>query len=325
MDPPSLLNEVVVATAIVQIVTLLFILIRFYENLYSRQLRAEDYFSYGAWGALIAQAILLCINTVEGIASHMWDVPVSVLIEGSRRYNYIFMCYTISGGFAKATVFMQFKRIFTSPRIQDEVYWVITVSVVLNAVAYTIFLFLYVFTCLPRERIWNPTVEGRCMDSNRLNVAIGGLNVLSDVEAFLVPVWAVWKLKMDVKKKISILAVFAAGALAVAVGLIGLYYRVLILERPDSTWLLMQTGLICEGELGIVIVVGCCPYIPRIIHRHRRSQNLASHYGSNNSRKQNGRNVPGKVPTGWSFPKIPVRTSASRQEIKQSWWPKRDV
>lgn len=51
------------------------------------------------------------------------------------------------------------------------------------------------------------------MDSNRLNMAIGGLNTLSDVEAFLVPVWAVWKLRIEAKKKILILAVFAAGAL----------------------------------------------------------------------------------------------------------------
>lgn len=82
------------------------------------------------------------------------------------------------------------------------------------------------------------------MDSNHLNMAIGGLNTLSDIEAFFVPGWVVWKLKIDVKKKISILVVFAVGALAVAIGCIGLYFRVLILQRFDKTWLLTQTGLI---------------------------------------------------------------------------------
>lgn len=244
VNPPSLLKEVIAATVTVQTVTLLFIMIRFYENIYAKQLRPEDYCLYAAWLALIAQATLICINTTQGIARHIWDVPLSVLISGTRTYNYIFMCYTISGGFAKATIFLQFKRIFTSPRIRNAVYWAITVSLVMNALAYTIFLFLYISTCWPREKIWNPTAGGHCMDSNRLNMAIGGLNTLSDIEAFFVPVWAVWKLKIDVKKKISILAVFAVGAVAVAIGCIGLYFRVLILQRFDKTWLLTQTGLI---------------------------------------------------------------------------------
>ncbi|KAJ4355383.1 uncharacterized protein N0V89_003399 [Didymosphaeria variabile] len=213
VNPPNLLNQVIAATVSVQAITLLFILIRLYENIYARLLRPEDIFSYTAWLAFIAQATLICINTTHGIARHIGDVPVPTLIAGSRRYSYIFICYTISGGFAKATIFMQLKRIFTSPRIRDAVYWVITVSLALNAVAYTTFLFLYVFTCWPREKIWTPTVPGRCMDSNRLNMAIGGLNTLSDVEAFLVPMWAVWKLRFDVRKKVSILAVFAVGGL----------------------------------------------------------------------------------------------------------------
>ena len=89
----------------------------------------------------------------------------------------------------------------------------VTISLVFNALAYTAFLFLYIFTCWPREKIWDPSVEGKCMDSNKLNMAIGGLNTFSDIEAFFVPIWAIWKLKMCVKAKLAIWAVFTWGAL----------------------------------------------------------------------------------------------------------------
>jgi hypothetical protein len=73
--------------------------------------------------------------------------------------------------------------------------------------------FLYVFTCWPREKIWNPSVEGRCIDSNKLNMAMGTLNVISDVEAFVVPVWAIWQLSLKLQQKIAALAVFGMGAM----------------------------------------------------------------------------------------------------------------
>lgn len=109
------------------------------------------------------------------------------------------------------------------------------------------------------------------MNSNRLDIAIGVLNTVSDIEAFLVPIWAVWQLRMDVKKKLAVLAAFSMGAIAVAIGCLGMYFRVLILQREDATWLSTQIGIICMAELSIVIICGCCPLIPCIIRRGRHA------------------------------------------------------
>lgn len=213
VDPPSLLGAAIVSTVVIQVLTLLFMLVRFYVNFKVPTFRIEDFCSVMAWLAFIVQSGLICFNSSRGMAVHLWDVSLSTLIEGSRLYNIIFMFYTISGGFAKAAVFLQFKRIFTITTLKGSVYWVIRISLYANALAYTTFLFLYIFTCWPREKIWNPSVPGRCMDSNRLNMAIGGLNTFSDIEAFFVPAWAIWKLQLDVRRKLSVFAVFAVGAL----------------------------------------------------------------------------------------------------------------
>jgi hypothetical protein len=76
---------------------------------------------------------------------------------------------------------------------------------------FTAMFFLYVFTCWPREKIWNLSVEGRCIDSNKLNMAMGTLNVISDVEAFGVFLWAIWQFDMKLQQKITVLAVFGMG------------------------------------------------------------------------------------------------------------------
>jgi hypothetical protein len=84
---------------------------------------------------------------------------------------------------------------------------------VANALFYTSIFFLYIFTCWPREIIWNSIVEGRCVDSNKLDMAMRTLNIISDAEAFLVPAWAIWQLNMKLGRKVAVFTVFDVGAM----------------------------------------------------------------------------------------------------------------
>ena len=103
-DPPSLLADVIVSTVALQFATLLFIAARAYVNVFTRKVQFEDIFSYAAWLSAIAQAILIWINS-ESMARHLRDISdPHTKWEGAWRYNLIFICYTISGEFAKATV-----------------------------------------------------------------------------------------------------------------------------------------------------------------------------------------------------------------------------
>ena len=155
--------------------------------------------------------------------------------------------------------------------MRDVVYWVITGSLIANTLAYTTFLFLYIFTCWPRDKIWYPIVPGRCMPVNELNLAVGTLNAILDIEALFVPAWAIWQLRMEVRKKLSVFAVFAVGALAVAIGCLGMYYRVRTLtHKDDATWTLTQSSITCMAELASFIIVGCFPCVPRIFRRLRQ-------------------------------------------------------
>jgi hypothetical protein len=118
----------------------------------------------------------------------------------------------VSGGFAKTTIFLQMKKIFTT-QLKGSVYWVIMFSLLANAVAYTVLLFLYIFTCRPREKLRNPMLPGYCIDRKATIIAMAIVNIISDVEAIIVPAWAIWQLQLALKKKLSVFAVFAVGAL----------------------------------------------------------------------------------------------------------------
>lgn len=212
IDPPTLRPAVIAGTTIIHLVTFLFVGARMFVNVVvMREIKLEDYLCYLAWLGLIAYSSAIVHAETIGMWRHMWDISLAMLPDILRVCNIVFCCYTAAGGLAKTVVFLQIKRIFTTKH-RGVVFWVIIASLVANAIFYTSMLFLYIFTCWPREKIWMPTIEGKCIDSNKLNMAMGVLNVISDVEAFLVPAWAIWQLNMNLKRKISVFVVFSVGA-----------------------------------------------------------------------------------------------------------------
>ena len=82
-----------------------------------------------------------------------------------------------------------------------------------NVVFFTILFFMEIFTCIPREKIWNPMVPGTCIDIQNTFVATGVINVCDDFIILILPVYWVWLLQISTKRKVGISLIFAAGLL----------------------------------------------------------------------------------------------------------------
>jgi hypothetical protein len=78
---------------------------------------------------------------------------------------------------------------------------------------YTSDFFLTLFICTPREKIWNDTVDGKCLNYNALVVASALFNIISDLVILFLPVRSVWKLHIATKKKCAIVLLFCTGLL----------------------------------------------------------------------------------------------------------------
>lgn len=87
----------------------------------------------------------------------------------------------------------------------------------INSVFYAGLFFSYVFQCWPREKIWLvDAVAGKCTDAIQVNLSSGVLNIISDVEALLIPTWAIWHLALSTKRKLAALAVFGVSSMYVS-------------------------------------------------------------------------------------------------------------
>ncbi|KAF2194085.1 hypothetical protein K469DRAFT_709590 [Zopfia rhizophila CBS 207.26] len=265
VDPPTLMPAVIITSIVVLTLMTVFVAARaFVKTFIIREQHIEDWLCYWAWAGVVTYTGILIYIEDYGFARHQWDVTAAMMQHIMYYINILYCVYSPTTLPAKLSVLFQIKRIFTTKE-KNVVYWVVWGSILANAIFYTGLFFSYVFQCWPREAIWNPSVHGKCVSGVSSNLAAGILNLISDVEALLLPAWGIWHLNMPIKRKLSVFAVFGVGSIACVIGIVGIYFRVILLERPDFTWICTKAALLVISEMATVVIVGCFPSIPRFI------------------------------------------------------------
>ncbi|KAF2743451.1 hypothetical protein M011DRAFT_410590 [Sporormia fimetaria CBS 119925] len=271
-NPPTLMPAVI-ATAVV-VLTLMTVCVAaraFVKIVILRKHYVEDWLCYWAWAGVVTYTGIFIYIADYGFARHQYDVSVAMFRHIMYYCNILYCVYSPTTLPAKLSVLFQIKRIFTT-REKNIVYWVVWLSIIANIIVYTGLFFSYVFSCWPREAIWNSSVQGECISSVSSNFAAGILNFISDLEALLLPAWGIWHLNMPVQRKLAVFAVFGVGSIACAIGMIGIYFRVILLKTPDFTWLCTKAAILVISEMSTVVIVGCFPSLPRFYHYVRGSE-----------------------------------------------------
>ena len=76
-------------------------------------------------------------------------------------------------------------------------------------------MFLEIFQCKPRMKIWLPLVPGTCIDHLALQLVSAVFNTFSDFAILIIPIYAVSGLEVKLKTKLRLIAVFGTGLLYV--------------------------------------------------------------------------------------------------------------
>ena len=120
--------------------------------------------------------------------------------------------YIISMFFIKLAILIQLKSIFRSTT-RDWIYWLIVLLMGLTLAFHLAIAVALIAQCVPREKIWSPGVSGICVDNSAATISSGAFNFAIDMLIFMVPICAIYKLKMAARRKLGICAVFGVGLL----------------------------------------------------------------------------------------------------------------
>lgn len=132
----------------------------------------------------------------------------------SQYTNIIQIWYSIAAACIKLAVLLLYLRVFSTRR-RDSFDRAVRTLMVVICVFYFALSIAKICQCIPRARIWDSSISGRCVNLSALLVSSGLFNIVSDICILLVPLRGVWSLQIGRKRKVGIYAVFTVGLVSV--------------------------------------------------------------------------------------------------------------
>ncbi|ORX95043.1 hypothetical protein BCR34DRAFT_669540 [Clohesyomyces aquaticus] len=297
LNPPNIRHEFIGIYWCLLALSTSMVLIRLYTKLrIVHRVVLEDYLILLSWGIFaIAYSIIgvNCANLPYGV--HQYDMKVKQLITALHTYHWGAIFYSPIILPLKVAIGLQSLRVFTPPGSRDFVFWASHVLIYANIVFYIIEELLAIFSCQPRAKAWDPTIQGgHCLNHVLTNVTTAAANTLSDLLLLVIPHRVIWSLNMPKTQKMGLSAVFSVAILACAASTVRMYYAILLSTRKDSTYYVAMVGLWGMPEITCGYLVACLPVVPKfvkVMRKHpfftRLSSGIRSSFWSTNTGPQN--------------------------------------
>ena len=128
----------------------------------------------------------------------------------SKWFNAATVVYAPTILAAKLAILYIYRRVFV-PRRWGIFDWTLRIFMAILILFYLATFLVKIWECNPRERIWDRSIPGKCVNVSSLLNTSGLFNTLTDIIILLIPVKSVWNLNMTTKRKVGVVAAFTVG------------------------------------------------------------------------------------------------------------------
>ncbi|CAD6582658.1 MAG: hypothetical protein ASARMPREDX12_000997 [Alectoria sarmentosa] len=247
-------------------------------------------------------AITVCSSRYSN-GNHIWDVTITREVQWLKLSNAVEIIYGPLLFITKLSILLLYIRIFVPTHRGARFHW-IKFLIWSNFLFYFADTLVEIFQCVPRTKIWNPTIPGRCVNVDIAFVTTAAVNVVSDFSILLLPLICIWQLQMPTRRKLTICAVFAAGLFCCMASIMRLFYSIRGLHSQDPNYDLVPVALWTSAEIASGILCGCLPVLPQFFHHlvpkmvakistFRLGKSLSKKFSSNSN---TGRAAPWEEP-----------------------------
>ncbi|KAJ5486226.1 hypothetical protein N7530_000526 [Penicillium desertorum] len=157
------------------------------------------------WNLVVVGFIYAMIH--KGMGLHADTIPTENVILIAKYLVVAEVLYVFNLVWTKLSILLMYYRIFRFPYFKTWAY-IIGVFIILWVICIT---FLFIFICVPVQKLWYPQLPGRCIDQVATWVANAVSTIATDVAILLLPIPQVWKLQLRMSEKIAVLIAFSLG------------------------------------------------------------------------------------------------------------------
>ncbi|CAM1504280.1 Fc.00g018710.m01.CDS01 [Cosmosporella sp. VM-42] len=205
-----------------------------------------------AWNLIVVGFIFAMVK--EGMGLHADVVPLENIVMIAKLLLVAEILYVYNLVWTKISFLLMFYRIFHFPHFKRWAY-VIGAFIIAWVICIT---FLFIFICVPVQKVWNPELPGHCIDQVGTWIANAASTIVSDLAILLLPLPSVWKLQLRKAEKIAITVAFSLGFFVIFASA----YRFTVLfsyTSKDPSYTLAPTVGWTAIEMSAGIVSACLP------------------------------------------------------------------
>ncbi|KAH6682139.1 hypothetical protein F5X68DRAFT_263167 [Plectosphaerella plurivora] len=215
-------------------------------------------FGIDDWASVISLVfIVICgsvvaWNTRNGLGRHLIFLTPEQIEAYMKCFFISIVFYNVSLGAIKATLLLQYYRVFPLPTIR-KVILVVGVIVGMWCVSQVLFI---IFSCTPVSAFW--TRQGTCIPNlPGWHINAAG-NIITDVVILILPLPVINSLTLGMRQKIILFGIFCIGFFTCAISFVRIRFLRL---SPDFTLTNVEAACWSVGELCAGLTCACLPTI----------------------------------------------------------------
>ncbi|TLD18512.1 hypothetical protein PspLS_10259 [Pyricularia sp. CBS 133598] len=190
----------------------------------------------------------------NGMGLHADKVPMDNIVMMAKWLVVAEIFYAWNLVWTKISLLFMYIRIFQTRLIRRLC---IGIGILVVCWGFTI-MFIFIFICVPVEKLWYPDIPGRCINQVATWIANAVSTILTDIVILVIPFTQVWNLQLRRLDKIGLTFAFGLGFFVVFAST----YRTTVLftySDDDPTYTLAPTVGWTAIEISAGIISACLP------------------------------------------------------------------
>ncbi|XPS75893.1 hypothetical protein M3J07_007957 [Ascochyta lentis] len=241
------------------------VVLRFIFRARKRQIGWDDIFMATTWLCFVGWSSVLTLYASRGGCQHIWDVQKRGMDNLTRAIllnwtSQIFGIVGVATGKISISALLLAILRDTGWRWQRIYLWTVTI-VLTSCVAISCSLLTFL-QCSPPRRLWDPRIEGTCMDPKIMaayGIFTGSFYTFADASLAIIPLTIFWKLRISMLQRIQLCIVFGLNILTSICSGIKTQYLAELGNRTDQTWATYDIFAWVTAELFLLVVCGTVP------------------------------------------------------------------
>ncbi|KUM65522.1 hypothetical protein ACN42_g1566 [Penicillium freii] len=216
--------------------------------------------------ALVNSYIFMALDIIEavsGMGVHFKDIPPGIFLRQMKAFWLTIPFYNAAVLCAKASILMQYFRVFPTHRMRVVCWTMITILAIYGTWA-VISAFL---NCIPVAKFWDDSIKGYCLNKTKLWFSNASMHISTDVAILVIPIPALMAVDLPRKQKLALMIMFALGGFVCITSIIRLLSLKQISDSTDPTYDNVGAASWSAIECNTGIICACLPTLKPLVAR----------------------------------------------------------